>query len=106
MVEVSRMQLDAYSFLGVTLQFGFGHMYIIASKHSYLLPAVFSMDYYAQLETDVAIIICQQATSFENLLEQEVLFINYPASLCGVVIGMKGKEALLRCESYSKKKKL
>lgn len=100
MVEISRIIVDKYSYVGMKLQFHFKDVFIIGSENCYILPLIFSMEYMIQLDTNIPIIICSCQDSFDDLLNSEVLGCNYAASMCGVNLKMNGKEAIICCESF------
>lgn len=103
MVEINRIFVDKYAYIGMKLQLHFKEVLIIGSHDCYVLPSIFSMEFIAQLETDIPIIICSYQDSFDELLDSEVLGFNYAASVCGVNLKMNGKEAIICCESYKEK---
>ena len=103
MVEVSRIFVDQYTCIGMKLQLHFKEILIIGSEDYYVLPLIFSIEFIAQLDTNIPIDICSYQESFDGLLNSEVLGFNYAASVCGVNLKMNGKEAIICCENFKKK---
>lgn len=98
MVEIKSIQVFQKSFLGIQMQLPGYPLFLLMSTKVIMAQNMFDIAYFEK-ENNISVVILDYRYGFEAMLDAPVIAVNEVARLHGVALQMRGKEALLLCET-------